>query len=616
MVAATASAKPSLTVRGRISASLELARFVWESLVIPWPWYSLFAAVAVVLGGIAPVVLVKATVGLIDALQASASRAGLPLIEALRPFLPWLALFVGVKVLTSLLLSDTIQNYLTAQLSERVTARYEALMYSKAFGMSLDRFESPDFFESFNRAKWAMQERVISIDLPKHQAFLTTVVGGMGLMIVAASVHWSIPFLMLVGGAAMAQRSVREIKANNEVWGKQAKAKRRLEYWRGLVSEREAAAEVRLFGLGAHVRDSWKTLNDSRMREVSLVRRSLIPKAVPPIALNLAILGGTIALLLYQASSGAISAGTVVAMITVTQMYLSYVNGFGGGLLGVGEFLGLMDHASRFLKLAGDEKATAVEAPSTLKQGIEFKSVTYKHTGGKKTALDRVDFRIRPGERVALVGENGAGKTTLTKLLLGLYTPTEGAITVGGVDLREIDQKSWRDRTGVVFQEFVKFAFTVEENIGLGRTERMNNRAAVEAAAAMSGSLQDIRKLPKGFETPLGKEFEGGMELSRGQWQKLAIARVYLRNAEILVLDEPTSALDALADLEVYRQFLDLSKGKTVLIISHRLGSARLADRIVFMETGRIVQEGSHDELVARGGPYAELYKLQAEWYR
>ena len=230
-------------------------------------------------------------------------------------------------------------------------------------------------------------------------------------------------------------------------------------------------------------------------------------------------------------------------------------------------------------------------------------------------ALSDIDLRIGSGERVALVGENGAGKTTLAKVLLGLYRPTGGLVRVNGVDLEGIDTESWRGQSGAVFQDHVRYSFTVRENIALGRPEDRDDER-LRRAAEMSGVDEFVRDLPDGFDTPLDKEFEEGNELSGGQWQALAIARLYFRDAKLLVLDEPTAALDALAELEVYRQLLGLAGGRTVLLVSHRLGSARLADRVIYLKGGRISEQGTHDELVSAGGEYAAMFEAQAEWYR
>ena len=228
-----------------------------------------------------------------------------------------------------------------------------------------------------------------------------------------------------------------------------------------------------------------------------------------------------------------------------------------------------------------------------------------------------IDFTLSPGERVALVGRNGAGKSTLAKLLLGLYRPTDGRISMDGVDRDEIDAVEWRRKVAAVFQDYVRFELTARDNIGFGDLPRIEETPALELAAARSDSAGFISTLPASYDTMLGRAFdEKGQDISNGQWQRLASARAYFRDAPVLVLDEPTAALDAKAEVEVYRRFSDMSEGKSVLLISHRLGSARLADRIVFLDGGRIVEEGSHEELMALGGRYATMYSVQSEWYR
>ena len=322
-----------------------------------------------------------------------------------------------------------------------------------------------------------------------------------------------------------------------------------------------------------------------------------------------------LAVLVLKAALGDMTVGTMVALIFVTEIFLSRIEDIGWRLRDLQEFFSKYRLVRDFQELDGEERKSGLASPSQTGEGIRFEDVAFRYLGSRADALNRVDLHLRPGETLALVGENGAGKTTLTKLLLGLYQPTHGRITIDGVDLGEIDPSAWRRSVAAVMQDYVKYSLTVRENIGFGRLEKMPDTGALDSAARMSSAAEIVEGLPGGYATLMGKEFEDGHDLSEGQWQKLALTRLHLRDADMLVLDEPASALDAFAERELYNQFLSLSKGKTVVLVSHRLGSARLADRVIFLERGRVVQEGTHDELVAAGGPYSELYRMQAEWY-
>ncbi|MGH2353895.1 MAG: ABC transporter ATP-binding protein, partial [Chloroflexota bacterium] len=253
-------------------------------------------------------------------------------------------------------------------------------------------------------------------------------------------------------------------------------------------------------------------------------------------------------------------------------------------------------------------------APRPIRQGIVFEHVAFTYPGRSESALRDVSLSIAPGECVALVGQNGAGKTTLVKLLLRLYDPTAGRILLDGVDLRAYDLADLRREMGVIFQDFVRYELTAGENIAIGQIDARADEERVLAAAVRAGADEVLARLPQGLETPLGREF-GGRELSGGEWQKLALARAFVREAQVLVLDEPTAALDVPTEYAVYTRFRDLTRGRMTLLISHRFSTVRMADRIHFLADGRIQEEGSHDELLARGGEYARLYHLQAAQY-
>jgi ATP-binding cassette subfamily B protein len=254
--------------------------------------------------------------------------------------------------------------------------------------------------------------------------------------------------------------------------------------------------------------------------------------------------------------------------------------------------------------------------PVPLRSGIEFRGVGFRYPESEEWALHDINLTMRAGEKIALVGPNGAGKTTLIKLLTRLYDPTEGTILIDGIDIRELDPVDLRQRIGVIFQDFVRYHLPASENIGFGQIEALDNMDQIIASARKSGAHSIVESLPEGYQTMLGRWFHGGHELSVGQWQKIALARAFMRDAEILVLDEPTSSLDAETEYEIFRHFQELTVGKMAILISHRFSTVRMADRIVVIQEGRIAEIGSHQELLRQEGIYAHLFSMQAEGYR
>jgi len=261
-------------------------------------------------------------------------------------------------------------------------------------------------------------------------------------------------------------------------------------------------------------------------------------------------------------------------------------------------------------------KPNALPAPRPIQQGFEFRDVCFSYPGSDRLALNRLNFHLNPRERVALIGENGQGKTTIVKLITRLYDPTQGEILLDGVDLREYDLEDLYREIGVIFQDFMRYEMTARENIAVGKIEDIADLPQLKTAAQKSLADEVIAKLPAGYEQMLGRRFEGGLDLSGGEWQKLALARAYLRDAQLLVLDEPTAALDARSEYQVFQRFAELTSGKMALFISHRFSTVRMADRIVVLENGNIAEEGTHEKLTRMGGRYAEMFELQAASYR
>jgi ATP-binding cassette subfamily B protein len=263
-----------------------------------------------------------------------------------------------------------------------------------------------------------------------------------------------------------------------------------------------------------------------------------------------------------------------------------------------------------------ESKAGGISVSQPVAHGFEFRNVSFAYPGTSRRILSDFNFTLCPGERVALIGENGQGKTTIVKLITRLYDPTEGQILLDGVDLREYDLAALHSEIGVIFQDFMRYEMTARENIAVGRIEVQYSQQEIDYAADKSMAAGVVAKLPGGYDQMLGRRFEGGVDLSGGEWQKLALARAYLRDAQLLILDEPTAALDARSEFEVFQRFAELTFGKMALLISHRFSTVRMADRIVVLEAGRLVEEGSHAELIALGARYAAMFEMQAASYR
>jgi ATP-binding cassette subfamily B protein len=321
---------------------------------------------------------------------------------------------------------------------------------------------------------------------------------------------------------------------------------------------------------------------------------------------------------IYLAVSGSLTigqltflAGTIAGASTNIQAVFSTFSGIADQSLFLTDLVEFFAVKPKILSKPG-----ALLAPRPIAQGIEFRNVSFSYPGNRRRVLSNINLRLDPGERIALVGANGQGKTTVVKLLTRLYDPTEGQILLDGIDLREYDLDDlWRE-IGVIFQDFMHYEMTASENIAVGRIEEANNPFRIRAAAMKSFAEGVIHKLPKGYDQLLGCRFEGGVDLSGGEWQKIALARAHLRDAQLLILDEPTAALDAHSEHEVFKHFTDLTSGKMALLISHRMSTVRMADRILVMENGGIAEQGPHEQLVKHGGLYAEMFELQAASYR
>jgi len=391
-----------------------------------------------------------------------------------------------------------------------------------------------------------------------------------------------------------------------------------MDYLRVLGSSKESAKELRVFGLGRHLKNRFDQLTGQVIdKNKKLARRRLVA------CFALGIIGSlgyylAYAMLVFRALRGEMTvgeltfmAGALAGCTTQIQSLFSTFSSIADQTMFLSD---LLDFFAVRPKI--ESRPYALPAPRPIQQGFEFKNVSFSYPGSSRLILNNLNFKIAAGERIALVGQNGQGKTTLVKLLSRLYDPTAGAIFLDGVDLRDYQVEDLHREIGVIFQDFMRYDFPVRENIAVGRIEELHNDGLLRQAARQSRADEVIAKLPGDLDQMLGRRFEGGVDLSGGEWQKFAIARAYLREAQVLILDEPTAALDAAAELEVFERFADLSAERTVLLISHRFSTVRFADRIVVIENGRVGEQGTHRQLLDRGGRYAHLFEMQAANYR
>ena len=528
----------SVSARRRLSEARQFARFAWSTLIAPWPPFAIFLAIGGVVAAMTPILLVQATTGLIDALstdlQAQPVAADQGLVESLTPYLPWLLLLIGTRIVNWLVYMDSYQRYLTAQLRERVTERLDRMLFRKSVSLRLERFESTEYYDTLQRAREAVADGSMAENLPHIQRLVTMTLGVLAMLYALSTAHWVIPLVLLAGSVYTIRRDMQVEQAFIEIVIRQTGIRRRRDYWRRMLTERGPAAEIRLFGLGQHFVMLWRGLTDRILKEIEAgFRRIAISLELMPELVTVTLNGFAVLVLIIVAARGEITVGALVALIYITQEYLTHLGNIGWRVRDLQEFSAKFQYVRRFLDLRGEENDGGA-APSSMREGIRFEGVSFVYPGSDAPAVNGVDLHVRPGERIALVEENGAGKSTLTKLLLGLYRPTGGRITVDGTDLEEIAPEAWRAKVAAVFQDPMRYALTVQENIGFGMLEKLPDSDAIESAAQASSAAGAIETLPGQYQALLGKEFEGGHDLSLGQWQKLAIARVYLRDADML----------------------------------------------------------------------------------
>jgi len=507
-------------------------------------------------------------------------------------------------------------DYCDGRLADRFSREVSERVMRHAATLDLESFEDPAFYDRLERARCQANDRIGMLHALGQLLQQTITLISLSAGVLAFS---PLLFLLMIGAVLPAFLGESHFAFLAYALAYSVTPMRReLDYLRDLGTKKESAKELKLFGLGEYWRGKFSSISDEVIgRSQRLAGRRLRMGAL------LAIIGslgyyGAYAFLVLRTLRGALTlgeltflAGALAGTSSQIQMVFSTFTGIADQALFLTDLFQFFAMKPKIRTAFG-----ALPAPRVIRDGVEFRGVSFHYPQTSRLVLDRLDLRIGADERIAIVGENGQGKTTLVKLLTRLYEPSSGRILLDGADLRDYDLADLHSKIGVIFQDFARYDLTARENIAVGRIECLDEDARLLDAARESGAWQVLGRLPHGLDQMLGRRFEDGVDLSGGEWQKIALARAYLRDARILILDEPTAMLDAKAEYEVFQRFAELTRDKMAILISHRLSTVRMVDRIVVLESGSIHEEGTHKALMDQGGQYATLFTLQAAQYR
>jgi ATP-binding cassette subfamily B protein len=600
------------TPRQRIEAALRLGRalrLVWRAA----PGWTLANMALVLVQGMLPLAALYVMKRILDAVAAAVGAPGRP--EFIQAVWLWILVAGGVALVT--VLARLVGEYVTEAQSLQVTDSVAETLHAQSIAVDLAYYEDPSYYDTLHRAQGEAPYRPARI----VSGLVQIAQNGLALAGIAAwlvSFNWALAaalFLAVLPGAFARLVFSRRLYGLQQA---QTEQDRRSWYYHTVLTEALHAKELRIFNLGALFQGRYRDVRHAlRSGTLALARHRIATEFLTQV-LATAALFGSLAWIAWQTIRGTVTLGDLAVYYLGFQTGLTLLQTVLRALAGLYEDNLFLANLYQFLDLrpviVAPRRPTPVPRPIT--QGVAFRGVAFRYPGHTADTLADIDLELGPGEVVALVGENGSGKSTIAKLLCRLYDPARGDITVDGISLRDIHPVAWRRETSVAFQDYAHYAMTAGENIWLGDIDKPADEDGIALAGARSGADIVVGRLPNGYATMLGRWFQQGQELSAGEWQRIAMARAFWREARILILDEPSSSLDPLAEAELTREFRALLGGRSAIVISHRLSTVQLADRIYVMDGGRIAERGTHTGLLAQGGLYAKLYRAQAQHYQ
>ena len=517
------------------------------------------------------------------------------------------------------ILSDLMSRAISltdALLGDQYSIDTSVRIIKKISELNLDQLEDAEFYDKLERARQQTTGRVGLMSNILTQAEDLVVIFTLLAGVVAFE-----PWLIILLVVSVVPTIINEIKFSGTSYSlarSWTQERRELDYLRYAGASDVTAKEVKLFGLSNYLADRFKNLSDTYYLMSKKLAKQRAGWGSLFNVIGTGAYYGAYLLIVFRTVAGIFSLGDLTFLSGSFNRLRSKLQGFFTRFTAITESALYLQDYFEFLDLKYSEELEQekLSLPKKIKKGFEFRNVGFKYPKSEAWVVRNINFELKAGEKLAFVGENGAGKTTLIKLLLRFYEPTEGEILLDGIPVTQYNQTQYQQYFGVIFQDFVKFELTLRENIAMGEIEEIQNQERIDSAAEKSLANEVISDLPGGYDQQLGKRFKQGKDLSGGQWQKIAIARAYMKDAEVLILDEPTSALDARAETEAFDRFIKLTEGKTAVIISHRFSTVRIADRIMVLKNGAVLEIGTHRELMENDKLYAELFNLQAQGYQ